>query len=245
MKRKLSVLLAVLLCVVLCLPATAYAKNYDATGTDMTISVDDTRWFVFTRDNLENNEELLLLGYTEDSMMEFLEKNNIYVYGILIYENNEVLELFVRKAPKKTDVVNLSNYDDEDAMDFASELAKKQGVEDYTIYKNEYKFANLEYVDQNYGCYLNEFTTIVNKEIYTVTFQATSAFVDGEYKEMNQIVDSIQFDVDESLKEKKKPSGSNDVITMTIVGAVAGGAAGGVMSFLRKKKKGNKDTEET
>lgn len=61
MKRKLCMLL-VLLWVAVWLPMAAAAKDYTISGTDMTVTVDDTIWYVFTRDNIQNNPELEELG---------------------------------------------------------------------------------------------------------------------------------------------------------------------------------------
>ena len=47
MKRKLCMLLVALLWVAVWLPMAAAAKDYTISGTDMTVTVDDTIWYVF------------------------------------------------------------------------------------------------------------------------------------------------------------------------------------------------------
>ena len=242
MKRIMSVLLSAILCVSAFLPITTYAETYNLGGTDMSISVDDTMWYVFTRDNIKNNSELEELGITYEAMYEFLHNNEAYMDAILYYENGEYTELFVRKRALDTGIANLSNYKDSEVLELAKELAKKQGANTYSVYENQYKFAKLEYVDSNLGYYICEFVTCVNKDNYTFTFQSTSQFTDEEYAEIENIVDSVKFDIDTSIKEKKSSSIAESVIEKTIGGAVIGGVVGAVIAITNKKKKKTVET---
>ena len=206
----------------------------------MSISVDDTVWYVFTRDNIKNNSELEELGITYEAMYEILHNNEAYMDAILYYENGEYTELFVRKRALDTGIANLSNYKDSEVLELAKELAKKQGANTYSVYENQYKFAKLEYTDSGY--YLCEFYTVVNKDNYTFTFQSTSQFTDEEYAEIENIVDSVKFDIDTSIKEKKSSSIAESVIEKTISGAVIGGVGGAVIAITNKKKKKTAET---
>ena len=209
----------------------------------MSISVDDTVWYVFTRDNIKNNSELEELGITYEAMYEILHNNEAYMDAILYYENGEYTELFVRKRALDTGIANLSNYKDSEVLELAKELAKKQGANTYSVYENQYKFAKLEYVDSNLGYYICEFVTCVNKDNYTFTFQSTSQFTDEEYTEIENIVDSVKFDIDTSIKEKKSSSIAESVIEKTIGGAVIGGVVGAVIAITNKKKKKASETD--
>ncbi len=211
----------------------------------MSISVDDTVWYVFTRDNIKNNSELEELGITYEAMYEILHNNEAYMDAILYYENGEYTELFVRKRALDTGIANLSNYKDSEVLELAKELAKKQGANTYSVYENQYKFAKLEYVDSNLGYYICEFVTCVNKDNYTFTFQSTSQFTDEEYAEIENIVDSVKFDIDTSIKEKKSSSIAESVIEKTIGGAVIGGVVGAVIAITNKKKKKSTESDET
>ena len=241
MKRTMRILLSVILCFSALLPITTYAETYNLGGTDMSISVDDTTWYVFTRDNIKNNSELEELGITYDAMRDILHKNEAYMDAILYYENGEYTELFVRKRALDTGIANLSNYKDSEVLELAKELAKKQGANTYSVYENQYKFARLEYTDSGY--YLCEFYTVVNKDNYTFTFQSTSQFTDEEYAEIENIVDSVKFDVDTSIKEKKTSSFAESVLEKTIGGAVIGGIVGAVIAIINKKKKKASETD--
>ena len=231
MKRTVSILLSVILCFSALLPITTYAEMYNLGGTDMSISVDDTVWYVFTRDNIKNNSELEELGITYEAMYDILHNNEAYMDAILYYEDGEFVEFFVRKRALDTGIANLSNYKDSKVLELAKELAKKQGASTYSVYENQYKFAKMEYIDSNYGYYICEYVTCVNKDNYTFTFQSTSQFTDEEYAEIENIVDSIKFDVDTSIKEKKSTSIAESVIEKTIGGAVIGGVVGAVIAI--------------
>ena len=242
MKRTMRILLSIILCFSALLPIITYAETYNLGGTDMSISVDDTVWYVFTRDNIKNNSELEELGITYEAMYDILHNNEAYMDAILYYENGEYTELFVRKRALDTGIANLSNYKDSEVLELAKELAKKQGANTYSVYENQYKFAKLEYVDSNLGYYICEFVTCVNKDNYTFTFQSTSQFTDEEYAEIENIVDSVKFDIDTSIKEKKSSSIAESVIEKTIGGAVIGGVVGAVIAITNKKKKKTAET---
>ena len=243
MKRIMSVLLSAILCVSAFLPITTYAETYNLGDTDMSISVDDTVWYVFTRDNIKNNSELDELGITYEAMYDILHNNEAYMDAILYYEDGEYTEFFIRKRALDTGIANLSNYKDSEVLELAKELAKKQGANTYSVYENQYKFAKLEYVDSNLGYYICEFVTFVNKDNYTFTFQSTSQFADEEYAEIENIVDSVKFDIDTSIKEKKSSSIAESVIEKTIGGAVIGGVVGAVIAITNKKKKKASETD--
>ena len=243
MKRSICVIMTFIFCLIVFMPISVYAETYHLGGTDMSIQVDDSSWYVFTRDNIKNNLELDELEISYDSMHDILYNNEAYMDAILLYDDGEYVELFVRKRTMDSGIVNLSNYNNEEVLELAEGLAKKQNADDYSVYENQYKFAKLEYIDSNLGYYICEYVTCVNKDNYTFTFQSTSQFSDSEYDEMESIIDSIQFDVDTTLKEPKTTSFWDNVITKTIGGAVIGGVVGAIIAIANKKKK-NSNKEE-
>ena len=147
MKRNICMLLAVILCLVALFPVTASAKTYTLSDTDMQISIDDTYWYVFTRDNIKDNPELGEIGVSYDTMYSFLYDNMAYVDAILYYENGDYLEMFVLKKAVDTGVVNLSNYKKEEALIMAEGLATRVDTENYSVYESRYKYARIEYFD--------------------------------------------------------------------------------------------------
>ena len=237
MKRNLCIILTFLLCLGALFPISASAETFKLSDTDISLDVNSELWYVFTRDNIVNNPELDELYISYDAMSNNFQSNGIYMDALLFLDesNENYVELFVRKKTIDSGVANLSNYDDDEVMDLATELAEAQGAEDYSVYESDYKFAKLEYIDA--GMYLCEYVTIVNKDNYTLTFQSTTPYTDAEYEEIEEIVNSIEFDVDTSLKEEKKDSIWDSVITKAIGGAIGGGLAGFVISLSAKKRK--------
>ena len=87
----------ILLALTLILPITVNAQRYYPEGTDLNIWIDDTKWYVFTRDNLYNNPELDDLGITYEYLYNFMHDNYVYLDGALFYDDDDNLELFIRK----------------------------------------------------------------------------------------------------------------------------------------------------
>ena len=244
MRRKMLSALIIAMCVIFALSVNVFAQTYELSGTDLQVRVDDTYWYVFTRDNIVNNAELEELGISYEYMYNVFHNNAVYMDAILIYDNGEFTELFIRKKTLDGSIVNLSNYEDDKVMELASSLAERQGATDYSVYTNNYKFARSEYIDSSLGYYICEFVTVVNKDNYTLTFQSTSKFDEWEYEQIEDIVNSIVFDVDTTLKEPENTPFWENVLKNTLGGALIGGAAGGVISFFSKKKrKARKDAE--
>jgi hypothetical protein len=78
-------------------------------------------------------------------------------------------------------------------------------------------------------------------------FQSVSKFNDEKYAMVKKIVDSVEFDVDETLKEDVERGVSvGKVALWAIVGAIGGGAVGGIIGFAvdRKKKAAKRASEE-
>lgn len=237
MKRSVCLVMTIILCLMVFMPVSVYAETYHLGGTDISIQVDDSSWYVFTRDNIKDNPELDELEISYDTIHDILYNNKAYMDALLLQDGGEYVELFVRKKPLDTVIGNLSNYKDSEVQKFAKELAAKYDDITYSVYKNTYKFAKLEYIDQGY--YLCEFVTVVNKDNYTLTFQSTSPYTDEEYTQIMNIVDSVRFDVDTSIKE---PITFN-VVEATIHGAIIGGIVGLVVAIIKKKKKKSSKTD--
>lgn len=235
MKKKFISVITTVLCCLLILPMTAYARNYSLGGTDISINVDDTRWYVFTRDNIKNNSELSDLGIAYSDMYDILHNNKMYMDAVLMYDDGEYIELFVRKTNIEK-IVNLSNYDDDAVLSLAEKLAEKYDAKKFSVYKSQYKFMKLEYSDL--GFYICEYATVVNGENYTLTFQATEPFTNSEYNEIEEIVDSVRFTIDQSMKEDKASSVFDGLLEKFISGAVIAAIVGGFsLLFIRKKKR--------
>ena len=229
--KKLNIFLILL--ALLVLPTIVNAQTFYPEGTDLNVWIDDTKWYVFTRDNLYNNPELDDLGITYDYLYNFMLDNYVYLDAALFYDDNtDSLELFIRKK-NITKIKNLSNYSNDEIINLAKEFAELKDVDVYDIYESNYKYVYLESTDS--GFYLIEYYTIVNGESYTISFQKQSPFTSNELYEIETIVDSIYFDVDTTLKE---PSNSSSSFWDAFVeGALTAALLGGISALINKLKK--------
>lgn len=113
-------------------------------------------------------QRLEKLNITEDWIYNFMQKNYIYLYGILVDKEdmNSGLELLVRKITTD-EIDNLSNCSDMEVMDVAGIMAKQKSTNAYDVYKNKYKFKYLNYKDIEYN--IIEYFTVMNGDCYTIT----------------------------------------------------------------------------
>ena len=235
MKKILGLLMALIISVPMVANATTYSVE-----EDMTIDFDDSIWYVFTRDNIEDNSELDELGISYDYIYDLLNNNHMYIDAVVYYnDGSDFIEILVRKK-ENSEIKNFTNYTNDDLMDFAKELAKKTGAEEYSVYENDYKFAYSNYYDSSANYYVDEYYTIVNGYGYTITAQKLTEFDDAEKYFVRTIIDTITFDIDTSLKEN---TSNNSIITAIIIGAgvgiVIGGSAGLTNKIIKKKSKNN------
>lgn len=240
MKRTM-ILIAVVLLLAMVLPMSAMAQAYSLAGTDVSLTVDDSVWYVFTRDNLVDNPELAELGITAETINGILLENNAYMDAIVFDENGNYTEMFVTKAPLDTELVNLSNYSRDEAMQFAQGAAEDKGDCQYDVYETAYKFARLEYLDEALATYVVQYVTVVNKDAYNFLFQSKIPFVEWDYQEMDKIMKSVIFAVDPLLKEPASLTGEASEGVSSYVGSAAAVAiVGGVGALIRKKSKKKK-----
>lgn len=235
MKQSMRISILAILCALMLLPIAAWAETYDLGDTDMTIEVDDSRWYVFTRDNLENNPELAEFGISESEVYDDLCRLEAYLDAVLLYTDGNYKELFVFKTSMPEDsLVNMSNYSNEELEEVAESMADEHGVDDYSIYENDYKFLRFDYFEEETDCYIYAFVTVVNRDIYTLKFQSSTPFSDAQYEEFDRIVDSVHFDVDTSMKE---PTALRINWPYVIASVVVAGIVGGILGLVGSSKK--------
>ena len=229
MKKILKTLIILLLVMVV---SPVMAKEFTISSTDIKVNLDDSKWYVFTRDNIKNNKQLKEFGISEEYMNSTFTKGNMYLDAIKFTSNTELIELFVMKKQVEK-VKNLSKYSDSDVKDVAKEIAKKENTSDYKIFKTDYKYVYTKYTDS--GKQIMDYYTVVNGYGYTIKLQSDKAFTSDQQKEMENIVKGISFNVDSSLSEPSK--GMNPIIRDAIIGAVVGGLGGALATLINKNKK--------
>lgn len=199
MKKKAVSLSAIVMCILMILPMEVLALSYAPNGTDISIAIDDA-WFVFTRENIENNPELADLGIAYENIQDFMYINDVYIDAIIIYDDlHTYLELFLRKV-EGDDGMNLSEFSDDEVLETIEEMAEQCGSTEYGIYQTEYKFSKMEYTQEEY--HIMEYITIVNGDTYTLGFQSNEPFDDWAYGEMDRIVETVVFEVETPYVDK-------------------------------------------
>ena len=228
MKKVFKSIVILLLMIVI---SPVMAKEFTISETDIKMNLDDSKWYVFTRDNIKNNKQLKEFGISEDYMSTTFKNGNIYLDALKIINNNDYIELFVMK--KTVDKVkNISNYSDKQLESLAKELAKNEKTSDYKVYKTDYKYVYTQYEDS--GKTIIDYYTVINGKGYTIKTQKNTDFTAAEQQEIENIIKNISFNVDKSLKEPKK--GLNPVIKDALIGAAIGGASGALYGLIKKGK---------
>ena len=201
----LKKILYVFICLLL-VPSLVFAKEYKL-DENVTITMDDTEWYVFTRDNINGNPELEELGISYEYLNKFFEDNKVYMDAVLYFEGFEdYIEVFVRKNPS-TGTDNLSDKDDSYVLQLAESMASMQEAEIYKVFKTDYKYGRLQYMDL--GLYLDEFFTIYDGYAYTMTFQSTREYTSQDTARIEQIMKSIKFAEKEKTTKKNNNSDSS------------------------------------
>lgn len=239
----------VFLLLIMLIPFGVKAKTYELDNLDMEITFSDD-WYVFTRDNLENNSDLDYLGVSKEYMETVFENAEAYIDAA---PKDFSVEFFLR-IRNAEDVNNLSNYSDEDVEELAKEVAKLVETKEYTTYKNDYKYVITRYPDVLDGQTYNiiSYYTIVNGKGYTFTLQKIGELTEEEETIMKNIIDTVSYDFDEGYeqeKEKLENEGSNSINwkiigSHAVIGAFIGGIAGLIISKTSKNKKKNDGKED-
>jgi hypothetical protein len=239
MKRSSSVLAFFLACVLLLLPATVCASPYLPGDTDISVSVDDSIWYVFTRENIENNPELDELGIAYNTIHSVFYDNGAYLDALLFFGEKDYVEFLIYKeAGDADDPVQMSNYSDKEIQQLGERLAKETHAENPEIVqKGTHKFIELNYYASELEYYTVTYYTIVNRQYYTLTFQSPTQFTQDQKDEIAKVMDTVSFRVDLSLKEPKGKDSDDSVLTGAIGGAIGGAVLGGISALVAKNKK--------
>ena len=253
--KKIKRLLIVLILSILIIPKGVFATGFTL-DENMSIDMDDSTWYVFTRNNIENNEELTSLGITYEYMNDIFIKNSAYLDAMLVYQDTgEVIEMMVRRT-KSNGAINSANYSDAEYLSSIKEdLAGKtvSGLKTYSV--NGYKYAYAEYSDSGYN--IAAYFVIINGYNYTINIQKNGAIDNDNRARLKAVIDSAQFTINKNLKEpsiisdnttyKPASTGSSgegffdSIVGKALIGALIGGAIGGLSALVLTFAKGNKN----
>lgn len=177
------------------IPLNIEALEYDVKSANMKISFPDG-WYVFTRENVENNKNLEEIKVTTEYMNKFFEANSAYIDAIK--SNVE----FVLRTTDDVDFASLSDYPDEKVEEIAQDMGAINKTDDYKVYTNKYKYVALNSKSGDY--YLNIYATVINNKWYTYTIQKKGEITAEENNEIKKIIDSIDYTIIEKITEEEK-----------------------------------------
>ena len=124
-------------------PISILAQTYNVDGTEVNITFGD-EWHVCTRDNPVCCYEVEALGMTEEYMLEFFEKNLIYLNaGIIADFDNDGMDFIIVKD--KTDFCeNMSTLTKEELDKVVQEFADTVDCQVCEIYDGNHTFVHME-----------------------------------------------------------------------------------------------------
>lgn len=230
-----------LLFMVMLFPVLTKAEMYVVPETDVSITIDESQWYVFTRGNIKDNKDLADLGISYDYMNNLFTSNNIYLDAALFDETEEKdnLELFIRVVPLTEEVGNLHTYSESQIKEFGDGLLNsgKFNMTGYKIYGNKYKYIEFEYTDLGYNIY--QFYTIINGKGYNFTVQKVNPINEEDKTLIKGMIDTVSFKIDEHFERPigEEQSGSS-IKDSAIRGGIIGAIVGLVGAIAAKKKKG-------
>lgn len=222
--------------ILLLLPLTIYAKDFQI--EDISIDLDDS-WYVFTKDNIKNNQDLKLLGVSEEYMNGVFDGTDYYLDAIK-FNNDEIVELFI-VIKDTSSLYDSSDFTDEQIEALRSSYEKQISNSKTTIFTTDNtKYIKSIYKDQDLN--IVDYYAVINKKGYTFKIQKNEEFSEEELNELDKMIENIivsdkdnnvnEDDIQPLIDNKK---GGNSVLTGTIIGAIIGGIIG-LIGYIIKKK---------
>jgi len=230
-------ILMFLLAFMLLIPIGLSAKEIKVTDV-ISVDLNEEEWYIFTRDNIQDNPDLKELNISSDYMKNLFTTNDCYLDALtfLSEDTSNFIEMFVQiKGIEEKDTIDyLGYYSKSEIKDLAKEVAKTVNTNKYSIYENDkYTFIKLEYVSSSVS--LIHYYTVINNKGYNIKFQKMKDFTEAEKKQVENILDKIKLELPE------KTSRINGAIEGVVIAAIIGGAVIGITN-LSKKKKLNEET---
>lgn len=221
-------------------PVTVFAASYKV--DDMTINLDESKWIIFTQENIHTDEKkqaLNDLGIDYGYMVQTMTNQNIKVDAVLKTpdKNNYYTEFTIVVQSGFENLSNLHTYSDSKLK----QVFEKEEDIDYEIKKiNDYKFLAADMYQNN--LYVYAIFTVINGKHYTISIKKNVELSQQDKDILNNIVESIGFELD----EKYEINSENDSILgrafgKAIVGALVALILGAPVALagLFKKKKNN------
>lgn len=204
MCKKIFVVLCTVIIAVLTIPEYSFAQSYTVNKGEITISFDEEKWIVFTRDNIKDNKELEKLDVSYKNMKSTMEKSSAYIVAFC-GGKKERMEVLVR-AVKNKYINNICTLEDDEKTSFLKGVDEtySSSMDNYQSEFCElgaYQYVKMtgNYDKDDYS--VIEYLTIINGTNYLISAQKAGAFTKGELKEFTATVEDISFQVDPKLTE--------------------------------------------
>ena len=153
--------------IILAFPFIIFAGKLEIKDINLKVTVDDS-FIIFTRDNLDGNNNLDKLGINKDYLKKSLEKNSIYLD---IVEENANYEIIVVVPNIKLDMDNISSSTTAQLNSLKDEIVKKTNAKTASVYRNKYNYVFVDYYDEKTGYYIVNYYTVMNSKGYNFQLQ--------------------------------------------------------------------------
>ena len=224
----------ILLLLLLLIPMNVFAESFKF--EDMVISLDDPDWVIFTKDNLENNPAIEANKISMDVLKDLFNNKSVYLDANIFDSVNpaENIELIVGISDNDSRY-NLHNYTKRRVNKIL-----KESVNDYKDYKvldsyiysnNKYTYIAIYYEDN--FVYITDYITTINGKTYTIKYQKGTEFNESDKKNVESIIDKIEYDRKEEY-EVKPPL--LEPVERIIVYGVLGGIIGATCSIIMRRR---------
>ena len=191
--KKISLLLLMLF-----IPLFCYATTYEVEEVNLKIDVDD-EYYVFTRNNLENNPNLPKIALSKEDMLDILVNNKIYL-DVMPSDFDWEFLLFV--ADEELNVHNLYHLPDKMIRDTGNELKEKYQSKDFLIYEaNNIKYVVIDYYDE-FGYYITNYYTVINGRGYNFQLQKKEKLTSDDQELLKNFINKIEVKVQEGYEEE-------------------------------------------
>ena len=241
--------------VIMFLPFIIYAKEYDLKEINLSLSINED-WYVFTRGEFPESDEIQELGITEEFMNQYMDENSVYLDAM---PKDFSYELILNTTSNTTEVYNMKNCSNAFLKEVVNGILEKISDATANVYdsgKNKYIVVSLYDTASSY--YIYRYYTIVNNMIYHFNIQKKNEISDNEKASLKRVVDTVDFTFLPQYQKEKNDiqkeingNGKNEWWKNVLIDAGIGGLIGGVSSLLiafinkRKKAKLDKELEET
>lgn len=179
---------------------TCFAEQFSVNDDEMFIDFNTDTWKVFTEDNLKDNKDILKsLGTNPKQMKSTMKESNAKVVAIKNKQSKRE-EILVR-VHSNSYINTMSTLSDEETKALKKGV-KEQYSSEIDNYKSELFVAgNTKWIkmtgmyDENHRAI--QYFTIVNGNDYLVAAQKVTAYTSEDKSELENMINSIHFDVDE------------------------------------------------